>query len=208
MAATHACYHCGLPAPERDDLRHELAGEPRIFCCHGCLAVALTITAGGLDAYYRLREAPGTAASDAPQRDYSIYDQAEFQQDFVESEGSHRQAALAIDGITCAACAWLIEHHLQRVDGINSASVNLARHRALVEWDPAQIALSAIFQAIADIGYLATPWQDNQEEQRLHRENRDYLMRLGVAGIGMMQVGMYAIAYHRRHGPCCSARFH
>ena len=44
---------------------------------------------------------------------------------------------LPIEGMTCGACAARIERGLNRIDGVASASVNLAAERARVVYDPA-----------------------------------------------------------------------
>jgi P-type Cu+ transporter len=44
---------------------------------------------------------------------------------------------LPIEGMTCGACAARIERGLHRIDGVASASVNLAAERATVVYDPA-----------------------------------------------------------------------
>lgn len=190
------CFHCGLPAPDRPELRCQLEGAERAFCCPGCMAVASTIVAGGLGSFYRKRDSLSATATGAAPVDFSIYDQPEFQANFVADGGGKRQALLAIDGITCAACAWLIEQRLSRLPGVDHVQVNLAGHRASVGWDATAIRLSDIMRAIVDIGYQPAPWLDQANELRTQRENRDYLQRLGVAGIGMMQVGMYAIGLY------------
>ena len=48
-----ACSHCGLPVPA--GLIEE--GSREQFCCGGCRTVFGVLRAGGLDQYYRVREA-------------------------------------------------------------------------------------------------------------------------------------------------------
>ncbi|MGD8626236.1 MAG: copper ion binding protein, partial [Anaerolineae bacterium] len=63
------------------------------------------------------------------------------------------KAELPITGMTCANCAQTIERTLKRLDGVVSANVNLANERASVEYLPGETSLSAIQQAIRDVGY-------------------------------------------------------
>lgn len=197
MASTTPCYHCGLPADRRGPFRLERGDDTLVFCCPGCLAVASTIIDGGLGSYYRYRNAVPPAPEGSERgSDYSIYDREEFQRAFVSGEGAERSAALNIGGMTCAACAWLIEQHLQRQPGVVRASVNLARHRLHVVWRPEVLPLSSIFQAVERVGYTPMPHTNDGEEQMLQAEQRAALQRLGVAGIGMMQVGMYTVGLY------------
>ena len=60
---------------------------------------------------------------------------------------------LPIEGMTCGACAARIERGLDRLDGVASASVNLAAERATVTYDPALTGPPAFAVKVADLGY-------------------------------------------------------
>lgn len=62
---------------------------------------------------------------------------------------------LPIAGMTCASCARSVERGLQRVEGVTAASVNIATERASVEFDPAQVDISALVQGVRASGYDA-----------------------------------------------------
>ena len=192
----HDCYHCGLEIPEGIDLSVEISGERRAMCCEGCRAVAEAIVTNGLEAYYTNRdslpESPREARPDILGA-LSLYDQAEFQKTFVRALGEHEQeAALVLEGITCAACVWLNEQHVARLPGVLAIEVNYTTRRARVRWDNRRIALSQILKAIADIGYRAHPFDPARQEAVAQKERRAMLWRLAVSGLGMMQVMMYA----------------
>ena len=173
------------------------------MCCPGCQAVAQTIIDGGLDNFYRHRDgtspAPGSQGSSEiqPDAELAMYDSETIQADFVRHTDSNRaEATLVIEGITCAACVWLLEHHLNRQAGVTQFSVNLSNHRARLIWDPEVCKLSTLFAEINSIGYKAHPFHPNKEEQLLEQENKRAIRRLGIAGVGMMQVMMMAIALY------------
>jgi Cu+-exporting ATPase len=58
-----------------------------------------------------------------------------------------------VTGMTCAACARTIERTLQKVPGVQDASVNLATNRASVRFDPSQTDVSNLAKAVRDVGY-------------------------------------------------------
>jgi Cu+-exporting ATPase len=60
---------------------------------------------------------------------------------------------LPIEGMTCGACAARIERGLDRIDGVASASVNLAAERATVVYDPALTGPAALAAKVAALGY-------------------------------------------------------
>ncbi|MFW1676251.1 heavy metal translocating P-type ATPase [Pontibacter sp. JAM-7] len=197
------CFHCGLPVPAGVDYSAMIQGQPRAMCCPGCQAVAETIAASGLENYYKHRTGP----ADAPEistrelktdflKELALYDNPDLQREFVVASDEKREATMVIEGITCAACIWLLEHHLSKLDGILQVQVNLTNHRAIIRWDSSQQQLSQIMAEIYRIGYQAHPYQADREEQRLALEQKKALRRLGVAGIGMMQTMMLAIALY------------
>ena len=60
---------------------------------------------------------------------------------------------LPVTGMTCAACARTIERTLQKVPGVEDASVNLATNRASVRFDPSRTDVSNLAKAVRDVGY-------------------------------------------------------
>ncbi len=166
------------------------------MCCPGCQAVASAIVNGGLQQFYQYR----SELSDRPGengRDFSIYDLPEIQEEFVlPLHESRHQASLLLEGISCAACSWLIEKHLQPLPGVESVRVNVTSYRAQLVYDPSKIKLSDLMSKLAAIGYQPRPATDEQQAQLDARENRRALLRLGVAGFGMMQAGMVAVGLY------------
>lgn len=194
LADAQSCFHCGLVCDQR--IASKLRDVTRYFCCYGCQAVTQAIIDGGLGEFYRHRD-QHSQKIDANSVDFTPYDLPEVQEEFVvTSAEGHRQAFIAIGGLTCAACVWLIEKHLDRVAGLIQARVNASSHRATLTYDPEQVKLSTILTTLSKIGYQPQPLLDHELEGRWLEGQRQQLMRLGVAGIGMMQSGMVAVALH------------
>jgi Cu2+-exporting ATPase len=187
------CFHCGLPAlPE---FNAEIDGQKRDFCCLGCQAISQAISQGGLSAYYDYRETVADKASESVSS-YAVFDDPQVQSSFVQSQQDGTYKALFnINGISCAACAWLIENYLSDFKGLVSARVNVASHQCQIVWNQ-EGQLSDFLNALAKIGYGAEPAKLGSQSQHRHRTAKTSLLRLGLAGIGMMQVGMVAIALH------------
>ncbi len=194
------CYHCGLPVPDGADYKVTIDGESHEMCCHGCQAVAQAIVDGGLTSFYKHRESPSRRPEDlvpeALQR-FDLYDQPALQQSFVEiDDASVKTASLILEGITCAACVWLNERHVNALPGVVDFAVNYSTHRARVRWDDSKIHLSDILKAITEIGYVAHPFDPGRQEAVNKKEKSAALRRLAVAGLGAMQVMMLAIAMY------------
>ena len=199
-AAPPVCFHCGLPVPSGVDLSVTINNRDEPMCCHGCKAVASAIIEAGHADFYRHRTAPSpTGAELVPDfiQQTRVYDHPEVQKTFVRDAGEHlREAALILEGITCAACFWLNEQHVARLPGVLEVRVNYATHRATVRWDETRIKLSDILQAIHSIGYTAHPYDPQQQQQAYERERRNQLRRIGVAGVLGMQVMVLSIALY------------
>jgi Cu+-exporting ATPase len=63
------------------------------------------------------------------------------------------EITLSIGGMGCAGCCARIEKALLQLNGIKSASVDLASQKAKVVYDPTVLQLSSIKDAIIDEGY-------------------------------------------------------
>jgi len=194
------CFHCGLPVPRGLELTVTINKHDEPMCCHGCQAVARAIVASGNDDFYRHRTAPTATGQELlPDfiRQTQVYDHPEIQKTFVRSRGEHqREAALILEGITCAACIWLNERHVAQLPGVLDVQVNYATHRARIRWDDTRIQLSDILQAIHRIGYSAHPYDPQQQQQAFERERRNQLRRIGIAGVLGMQVMVLSVALY------------
>lgn len=190
------CFHCDLPIPATAHFSFIINGEPREFCCAGCEAVAGAIVHGGLSDYYKYRSTPATTPAPRENADdeaLALYDRDDIWRQYATlTDEQTATLILQIDGITCAACTWLIEHQLQKTNGVKKIELNLSTHRATLVWDPHTVKLSTVLKEITRIGYHAEPFQAQRSEQQWQHEHRRALLRLGIAGIGMVQVMMYA----------------
>ena len=102
------------------------------------------------------------------------------------------ESSVVFAGMHCAACALTIEDALRQVPGVLSADVSAASHRGRIVWSDSAVKPSGWMQAAARVGYAAVPAGDAFASDRRRVETRQALWRLGVAGLCMMQVMMYA----------------
>ncbi|MDD1780726.1 cadmium-translocating P-type ATPase [Enterovibrio sp. ZSDZ35] len=195
---TKDCYHCGEPVLTGDSYQVEILGIKQIMCCPGCQAVATTIVASGLTSYYEYRTEPAEKANLVPQelQSLSLYDNEDVQQEFVRHENGIDEVVLSVDGVSCAACAWLIEKQLSSQIGVSRIQVNTTTHRATLRWDPTKTKLSDLLAKIHALGYKAAPFEADNQEAQYHHTMKQYLYRLGVAGLATMQVMMLAVAMY------------
>ncbi|HET7096969.1 MAG TPA: heavy metal translocating P-type ATPase [Casimicrobiaceae bacterium] len=194
-ATARTCFHCGEPNPPSSRWRATVDGAERCFCCAGCLGVAQTIRAAGLDRFYGRRDAGGRGPVEA-RNDVTlatIADSAEAGGLVTHVDGDTRETSLLVDGIHCGACVWLIESYLAREPGILQVAVNLATHRARIRWDARRAALARLLGAFSAIGYRAHPYDPVRREVQVRAEWRALLARSALALLAMMQVMMLAL---------------
>uniref|UniRef100_UPI002B1E75DA heavy metal translocating P-type ATPase n=1 Tax=Pseudomonas atacamensis TaxID=2565368 RepID=UPI002B1E75DA len=197
MTSPTPCYHCALPVPSGSRFTAVVLGQAREFCCPGCQAVAEAIVAGGLESYYQHRSEASANPEALPVQltdELALYDRADVQQPFVRHEGDLAETTLLMEGISCAACGWLIEKHLRTLPAIAEARLNLSNHRLHVRWADAQLPLSQILAELRHIGYAAHPYQADRASEQLASENRLALRQLGVAGLLWFQAMMATMA--------------
>ncbi|HNE92000.1 MAG TPA: heavy metal translocating P-type ATPase metal-binding domain-containing protein, partial [Agitococcus sp.] len=189
---SESCFHCGEPLPATP-YRLTILGKEQPLCCLGCYAVAETIVQNDLESYYLERTviSPTAAVPEALEQ-LTGYDHPDTQKQFIHREQDLACAELSVEGVSCAACAWLIEKRLTQEQSVKQVSLNLSNHRLRLLWDDKKTPLSHLLVDLEKLGYKARPFRTDTHASLLKKESRQLLMRLGVAGLGSMQAMMYA----------------
>jgi Cu2+-exporting ATPase len=191
IAAPGSCWHCGEPLKLATPVLARVGAEMRPVCCHGCRAAAEWIERLGLGDYYRLRSATPPRLSDPV--DANARQRPDAERHVVRDLGNGaREVTLAIDGMRCTGCAWLIERTFAALPGVDGVSINAAARRARIAWRSDAITLSVILERLRRIGYRALPLEARLLDDSRRRESRVALKRLLVAAFGAMQAMMFA----------------
>lgn len=197
MTSPTPCYHCALPVPPGSRFTAVVLGQVREMCCPGCQAVAEAIVAGGLESYYQHRSEASANPEALPVQlvdELALYDRADVQKPFVRHDGDLAETTLLMEGISCAACGWLIEKHLRGLPAVAEARLNLSNHRLHVRWADSDLPLSQVLSELRHIGYAAHPYQADRASEQLASENRLALRQLGLAGLLWFQAMMATMA--------------
>jgi Cu2+-exporting ATPase len=197
-----ACEHCLIAFDEREAVRDE---EGREFCCEGCRAVYGFIQGEGLSDFYKRREREWSAGSPAP-APADVFDTSLFEEVSRDTDEG-RETDFYIDGIRCASCVWLVEKMLERTEGVRSARVNYATHRARVVRDPAAVSLEEILRRITMTGYFPKPWSESERTRARQAESRDLLIRFGTAAFLSSQLMIYTLALYAGYFQGMDPRF-
>lgn len=69
--------------------------------------------------------------------------------------GNQQQETFRIEGMTCASCAQTVEKAVNKLAGVQTATVNLATEKLTVHYDKEQLNTAAIEAAVTKAGYQA-----------------------------------------------------
>lgn len=187
------CDHCHLEFSD-EVMIHD--GEYR-FCCKGCQGIFHLLKDEGLESFYA-KMGDTTLAPPTEQFEDSVnFDSPAFAEQYItETKEGLRQVSLVIEGIHCAACVWLNEKALHKMEGVIEASINFTTNKARITWNPNILKLSAIIDMIRAIGYNAFPYDASLQEVRANKERKDYYLRMAVATFATMNMMWVAIAQY------------
>jgi Cu2+-exporting ATPase len=105
-----------------------------------------------------------------------------------------RKIMLSLPTAHCAACIVAVESGLAAQPGVRSARVNLTLKRATVEAD-ADIEPKELAEYLGSIGFEAYELDAGSlSATTTQKHSRDLMMRMGVAGFGMMNVMLLSVA--------------
>jgi len=195
------CFHCGASVPHNVQIQLDILGGARDLCCTGCEAVANAIVQSGSESFYQYRtdvnETPEFTPATLPQSmqmELTLYDNEDVLDELSEATANQgRQISLIIEGITCAACGWLIEKQIKQFAGVEFVNLNLSHHKLQLRWHQEQTPLSELITRIYALGFKAQPYSPDAAQQQLESEQKKATQRLGLAALGMMQAMMFAL---------------
>lgn len=104
-----------------------------------------------------------------------------------------QQQTFQIEGMHCASCAVNIQRQLEKIEGIEQASVNYAAEQATVKAKPSSLDQEVLRQAVEQAGYKAFFAGDPDEsEQKRTEELKKQKNKLFVSGIlsGLLMLSM------------------
>lgn len=66
---------------------------------------------------------------------------------------SIKETSMQVSGMTCAACANRIEKGLNKMEGVEGATVNLALEKSVIQYDAEKVRVQDLDRKIQDLGY-------------------------------------------------------
>ena len=172
------CAHCGQPAPLE-----------RRFCCPGCEAAFETIRTLGLGRYYEQRVLDPSMRAPRPAteqpRDLSRFTA-------TRADGTH-ELTLAVDGLQCGACVWLIESILGREPAVESGRINMTSRRLKIVWRGEARLAADLVARVEALGYRLMPFDAQALAAASDQVGRKLIRALAVAGFAAGNVMLISI---------------
>ncbi|MGZ3449382.1 MAG: heavy metal translocating P-type ATPase [Polyangiales bacterium] len=162
MDASPTCAHCGQPLP-RD--------AADLYCCAGCRIVASMLRDEHLERYYALRGPKGDPITPHESRDRKWLEPIESR---VREEKGLSRVELDVQGLSCAACVWLIEQLFDREEGAARVIVNPALGKLSMTVE-GSFPLRRFVERVESCGYLLGPALKGSE-----RASNGLLFRMGI----------------------------
>jgi P-type Cu2+ transporter len=174
------CKHCGVPATQ---------GE---FCCAGCAYVYRMIHDAGLDAYYRIKDDVTVPADTALQqtRDVEWLEQMQQEAEDATEEDRAPRMTLAVQGISCAGCVWLIERVFSKQPGAGRIDINAQTGQMQLSWERGGFSAGEWARTLQKFNYLVGPPGSEAVEVS---ESRVLVRRIGLCTAFAMNVMLFAL---------------
>ena len=195
--ANRLCFHCGQ-ATGNDPVQAKIRGKLQAFCCTGCSAATQWISDAGLSDYYDLRtqQAPQASADTVDLSAWDHPDTLAMHARISDPSDGSQDIIISVQGMHCAACAWLIDRALSKQPGVSEVSVNAVTGRLHLRWQQTTTPLSQLITCLQRFGYRAFLTRGSQLEQSRTTERKQLLLRIGLAALVAMQTMMFAEALY------------
>lgn len=82
-----------------------------------------------------------------------------------------KEETFVIDGMTCASCVINVENAVKKLQGVETAVVNLTTEKMTVDYNPDVVSDNQIEQAVADAGYGATVFDPSTAKSQAERQS-------------------------------------
>lgn len=188
---TQRCIHCGNP------IRIKAISD---FCCIGCETVYNWIKTHHLIKFYDLKSKDRPIRKPTPvsiiSDEFLYLDHAEFLSLYSwQTHDEERWMDFYLEGVHCAACVWMTEKIPQMLDHVHWVRLNLGSSVASV-----QITKEGSFASVAShlqkMGYHPHPIKRGESNPLQQKENRLFLIRIGVAAASAGNIMLLAVSVY------------
>ena len=103
---------------------------------------------------------------------------------------------LDIKGMTCAACSARIEKGLNRMEGIDQASVNLTTETGTISFNPEVLTVEQVIEKISNLGYEAQEKESREQKELDKKEELKKKKRMLILSVLLSFPLLYNMLVH------------
>ena len=175
-----SCRHCGTEfrAYTPDDA----------YCCSGCEYVYKLIHEENLDRFYDFQNSQSSPVG------FSVFASKDFQwlQDTVSQidsmEAGTPRITLAVSGISCIGCVWLIEQLFSKQPGGRQCRINVQRGEIQLEWTRGSFDIARFAHELHRFGYDLF-----EKREEVPSENSKLVWCMGLCGAFALNGMLYTL---------------
>ncbi len=177
--ARATCEHCGT--------RFAATAESDRFCCSGCEYVYRVIHDESLERFYELRGSVSQPVG------ANVFEDTDFHwihalQETAEQAGPAASLTLALEGVSCVGCVWLVDRLFAEAPGGLSCRVNVQYGSLDLQWRSGEFSVADFAGELKRFGYRVCPARQNAES-----ESRQVAWKLGLAGAFALNGMLYTL---------------
>jgi len=206
-ALSDGCELCGLP-PKYGTFTLDLNDRTAYFCCQGCRQVYIMLAEAAeatdptdfrhTDLFRRCVEmgviprSEDDLAAAVARPSVAVDDVSPGDPVSPPAPDGALVCHLAVEGMWCPACAWVIEETLNRQPGISGAHCNFSTDRLRCAYDPTRTSPADIQSTLQRLGYGSRP----PGALAADRDRRSQFVRFAITAFISMNVMMLSFSLY------------
>ncbi|PPR10702.1 MAG: putative copper-importing P-type ATPase A [Proteobacteria bacterium] len=172
------CKHCKQKNP---NINEE-------FCCDGCKNAYHLVKELNLDSFYKYR--PSDITNSKVDLEFIPIIKDNF---IIDNNDDTSSVNLVAEGIECAACCWLIENAVLKIDGVKSVNISLFNKKINITFNSKLNVQDIIFR-IYCLGYKVFPFSESLVQKMQEDKKKDLLKKMAVAAFFAMNIMLFSVS--------------
>lgn len=172
------CKHCKQKNPNINE----------DFCCDGCKNAYHLVKELNLDSFYKYR--PSDITNSKVDLDFIPNIKDNF---IIDNNDDTSSVNLVAEGIECAACCWLIENAVLKIDGVKSVNISLFNKKINITFNSKLNVQDIIFR-IYCLGYKVFPFSESLVQKMQEEKKKDLLKKMAVAAFFAMNIMLFSVS--------------
>lgn len=167
-------------------------GRDDAFCCAGCAYVFDLLHQEGLAHFYDLKGStalPPVSVQGLRERDYGWLSHLAAEAETAAGSGNRVDLQLAVQGMSCVGCVWLLEKVFSKHPGALTIRVDVVQGELEMNWEAGLFDVVAFAKEVQGFGYLLGP----RNADAAPAESSGLARRVGTCGAFAMNAMAFSL---------------